>query len=67
MLDEAIHLKGLKKFLLDFSIMPEREYFEVEIWEEYLIFAQLLGIADKVEKQFKKLYPDFNEIAKIKN
>ena len=47
--------------------MPEREYFEVEIWEEYLIFAQLLGIADKVEKQFKKLYPDFNEIAKIKN
>ena len=66
LLDEAIHLKGLKKFLLDFSIMPEREYFEVEIWEEYLIFAQLLGIADKVEKQFKKLYPDFNEIAKIK-
>ena len=66
LLDEAIHLNGLKKFLLDFSIMPEREYFEVEIWEEYLIFAQLLGIADKVEKQFKKLYPDFNEIAKIK-
>ena len=24
------------------------------------MFANLLGIADKVGKQFKKLYPDFN-------
>ena len=37
--EEAIQLKGLKKFLLDFSIMPEREYFEVHMWEEYLIFV----------------------------
>jgi len=59
--EEAIQLKGLKKFLLDFSMMPEREYFEVHIWEEYLIYAQLLGIADKVEEQFSKLYPKFDE------
>ena len=63
--EEAIQLKGLKKFLLDFSMMPEREYFEVHIWEEYLIFAQLLGIADKVEKQFSKLYPSFNELTPL--
>ena len=54
--EDAIELKGLKKFLLDFSLMPEKEYFEVHIWEEYLIFAELLGIADKVEEQFSKLY-----------
>ena len=59
--EDAIQMKGLKKFLLDFSMMPEKEYFEVHIWEEYLIFAQLLGIADKVEKQFSKLYPNFNQ------
>ena len=59
--EDAIQMKGLKKFLLDFSMMPEREYFEVHIWEEYLIFAQLLGIADKVEEQFSKLYPNFNQ------
>ena len=58
--EDAIQMKGLKKFLLDFSMMPKKEYFEVHIWEEYLIFAQLLGIADKVEKQFSKLYPNFN-------
>lgn len=63
--EEAIQLKGLKKFLLDFSIMPEREYFEVHIWEEYLIYAQLLGIADKVEEQFSKLYPQFNNQTRI--
>jgi hypothetical protein len=58
--NDAIQLKGLMKFLLDFSLIYEREYFEVHIWEEYLIFAQLLGIADKVAEQFSKLYPKFN-------
>ena len=65
LLNDAIQLKGLKKFLLDFSMMPEREYFEVHIWEEYLIFAQLLGIADKVEEQFSKLYPNFSQVSKL--
>ena len=32
-------------------MIPERQYFEVHTWEEYLIFAQLLGIADKVEEK----------------
>lgn len=63
--DEAIKLKGLMKFLLDFSIMPERQYFEVALWEEYLIYAQLLGIADKVEEQFSKLYPRFKEVSNL--
>lgn len=60
---EAEHLVGFKKFLLDFSIMPEREYKEVAVWEEYLIFANLLGIADKVNEQFSKIYPNFNKEA----
>lgn len=42
--------------------MPWREYFEVQ---EYLIFAQLLGIADKVEEQFSKLYPNFNQETRL--
>ena len=55
----AIELKGLKKFLLEFSIIHEREALEVKNWDYYLIYAELLGIADKVEKQFKKLYSDY--------
>lgn len=65
LLNDAIQLKGLEKFLLDFSMMPEREYFEVHLWEEYLIFAQLLGIAKKVEEQFSKLYPNFSQISNL--
>ena len=33
----------------------------MELFEEYLIFAQMLGIAKQVSKQFKELYPDLIE------
>lgn len=59
--EEAIRMKGFKKYLLDYSMISQREHIEVHLWEEYLIFAQLLGIADKVEEQFSKLYPNFNQ------
>lgn len=58
MKDEAIKLKGLKNFLEEFSRIDDKEAIEVNMWEYYLIYAQILGIADKVAKQFKKLYPE---------
>lgn len=63
--NEAIKLLGLKQFLLDYSLISERESIEVNLWEDYLIFAQLLGIAEKVEEQFSKIYPDFNRLSTI--
>ncbi len=63
--EAALNLLGLKKFLLDYSLIPDRQNIEVHILEDYLVFAQLLGIADKVEEQFSKLYPDFKEVSKI--
>lgn len=65
--DEAIKLKGLKKYLLDFTLMKEKKYIEVHLWNEYLMFARLLGIADKVEEQFSKLYPQFEEVSALSN
>lgn len=59
--EEAIAFQGLKKFLKEFTLINERNVISVHMWEEYLIFAQLLGIADEVEQQFKKLYPDIAE------
>lgn len=58
MLEEATKLKGIKKFLSEFSRIDDKEAIEVNMWEYYLIYAQILGIADKVAKQFKKLYPE---------
>jgi len=54
---EAINLAGLKKYLIEFSRIKEKTAIEVKLWKEYLMFAQIFGIADKVAEQFKNLYP----------
>ena len=58
MKEEAIEMKGLKTFFNEFDNMSDKEAIEVAFWEEYLMYAQIFGVADKVAKQFKKLYPD---------
>lgn len=56
--EESVKLYGLKKFLDEFSKIDTREVLEVHIWYEYLMFAYIFGIADKVAKQLKNLYPE---------
>lgn len=58
---EAIELAGLKRYLNEYTLIKEREAIEVQLFEEYLIFAQIMGIAQKVAKQFKDIYPDIIE------
>lgn len=55
---KALELAGLKRFLNDYSLIAEREAIEVHVFEEYLIYAQMMGIAQKVAAQFKELYPE---------
>lgn len=62
---EAEALLGLKKFLLDYSLIDERRHIEVKLWEHYLIYAQLLGISDVVNKQFAKIYPDYSKMGQL--
>lgn len=52
---------GFKKYLEEFTLINEREAKEVELWDEYLVFAALFGIADKVANQFKNIYPKYFE------
>lgn len=58
MREEAIKMAGLKKFFKEFDNMTDKEAIDVKLWEEYLMYAQIFGLAEKVAKQFKKLYPD---------
>ena len=58
---EALELAGFKKFLKDYSLIASREPIEVNLFEDYLIFAQLMGIAKEVSKNFKDVYPDIIE------
>ena len=58
---EAIELAGLKRYLNEYTLIKDRQAVEVQLFEEYLIFAQIMGIAKKVAKEFKDLYPEIIE------
>ena len=54
---QACHVIEFRNFLKDFTLSAERGAVEVGLWKDYLVFAQLFGIADKVAAQFQKLFP----------
>jgi hypothetical protein len=56
--EELSEVIGLKKYLNEFTLIAEREITETIIWKEYMVYATLFGIADKVLEQFKKVYPE---------
>lgn len=57
--------KGLKKYMEDFSLLNEKEVPAIEVWEHYLVYATAFGIADKVLKQLKTIYPNIDELDAI--
>lgn len=61
--EESRNLLGFSKFLNDFTLMKEKDTQEAALWEEYLVFGALFGIADKVAKQLKDINPElFGEV-----
>ena len=67
MMIEAEKLAGLKKFFKEFTKIDEKQPIEVKLWDEYLMFAQIFGMADEVADQFKKLYPEVIEAMNTAN
>lgn len=63
--EEAMQLAGLKKFLKEYTLIKDREAIEVTLFEEYLIYAQMMGIAKQVAKEFKDVYPEIIEQSKF--
>ena len=61
-IDEQEEWKGLKKYMVNFSMLDKREVPELVIWEKYLVFATAFGVADKVIKQLKLIYPNMDEM-----
>ena len=56
--EEARKVIGLKKFLGDFTLVRERGSAEVALWNDYLVFGALYGIADKVAKELAEINPE---------
>ncbi len=44
-------LIGLKKFLEEFTLIHEKSVEAIHLYEMYLVYAELFGIADKVEEE----------------
>ena len=61
-IDEREKWKGLKKYMEDFSLLNEKEVPAIEVWEEFLVYATVFGIADKVIKQLKLVYPEIENM-----
>ena len=58
---KAIELAGLKRYLKEYTLIKDRQAVEVALFEDYLIFAQIMGIAKEVAKEFKEIYPEIIE------
>ena len=50
---------GLKQFLIDFTLANERHAVEVALWKDYLVYAELFGIAKQVRKDMMKINPEY--------
>ena len=58
--EHYIKWKAFKKFLEDFGRFDEKELPEVVLWERYLVYASIFGIADKVGKTMKIKFNNSN-------
>lgn len=58
---EARKLLGFKKFLKDFTLLEIRGSSEVGLWQDYLVFGALFGIAEKVAAELKDIHPEIFE------
>ena len=67
LINDYQNLIGLKNFLLDFSNTNENVHVEVKYLDNYLLFANLLGVADTIKEQFNDLYPNFDKEFSVLN
>ncbi len=52
---------GLAKYMTEFSRMKEYGVPQLELWEEYLVYATMMGISGEVCKQLRIAYPQLRE------
>ncbi len=56
--DEKAKWKALANYMKNYSLMKERDVFDLGIWEKYLVYATAFGISDRVIEQMKAAYPE---------
>ena len=70
--EDYLKWKAFKNFLNDFGNFKIKELPEIALWEKYLVYATIFGLANKVEKsmnvkiaeypEYETLYANYNPI-----
>ena len=63
LIEEANHIQGLKRYLLNFNQVPRQSELTEEGYKYLLISAELLGIGEEVAKEILRKNPE-NQMAK---
>lgn len=63
--ENAKDLFELRNFLKDFTLMEERHVKEVVLWDEYLVYAQLFGLAKQVSEEMHKANPEYFKMSQL--
>lgn len=59
--------RALGKFMTEFSDMESHELPALVLWEEYMVYATAMGIADKVSEQLEIAYPQYRQMVTENN
>ena len=57
---EYANLEGLERYMLHFSNLKEYEIPQLILWEEYMVYATMMGIAEEVLEELKVAYPELS-------
>ena len=61
-IDEYTKWMAFKKFLKEFSTFEDYPVPSLIIWEHYMVYATMFGIADLVEKQLRTKFKDLQRV-----
>jgi len=64
-MDQVRQVMGMKKFLKEFTLANERHVVELPLWKDYLVYAELFGIADQVRRDMKKINPEYLKMEEV--
>ena len=65
--DEYAKWRGLYNFLKSDTLMNERTYIELPLWEKYLVYATAFGISTKVTKAIEFRCPEYVQSTMLSN
>lgn len=56
--EEKKQWEALERYMKEYSLLKDREVFDIVLWEKFLVYATAFGISKKVIEQLKIVYPE---------